>query len=1026
MNIEDLYDDDGENFDIEELFEFETLADEIISASNHRIHYGCHSIQIKPRTKNQEHINWYIPAGVQEINLNTSFNLDNLFELGQIDIYDQLEGIPIVEVDISKIFDGTPSVYSMTMCGGISGISYVNDKNLIELSNNQADFQLGIWSDQVSSTTGEANFWAYCSGMYVKGIEYNFDVNNLFTEKISLIGHAKIWNQDSPMEDLNTTTDPYWSDLGSQAFSAANRSFFSLEYPNTILPTGFGGINTSLSNIHIQNINISADFGRNSLLELGKFSPYHAEIDFPVEITTEISIIGTDGDYVQSSEYYNCQNKDKTPEFPIRLCVCSNGCSIAGPGKFILDLGQKNKLSSVEYSGGATDGDNVIITYQFKTYNYFKIVQSGSYDNHNLIDNLPRLTPLTYKINTNLSDDKFIQLPLDQLTYSIINWGDCTGQVVSGTPVSLPNHTYDKHGEYLITVYPQRQIISSSGSGLVYTTGMLGGGLLGSSNFVNLDSVTACYSFGNYSFPSLAYSFANLINLTTLPKICPSSVVNMEHMLENSIKFDSNISYWNTSNVTGMNSLFKNARSFNRDLYWDTSNVTTMRSMFDNAVKFNGNIDSFTVNKVKSFERMFYSASGFNQSVDGWTLEKAKTTRSMFENAVSFNQNVEWGPLGDPGQDPDDGTTCFETVEAMFKNASNFNSKIDLNMSICCNMGVDLTSMFENASKLTGKPKFNITTTRIKSANDMFSGASVFNPEKTSLTSLNNNTGQFTIQGIFKNAQAFSGDLPLSWQDSLTGTLDGSFYNAKLFNFSGLKDWKTHTITSMIETFLGATGFNQDISNWSIEGLNLGTVLKDFMLDVTLPVFDNIENKFIPSGYYTDLLINWYSGIPPSLTDQITNFGASRYFSRACEERTALTEPTGLYRWIISDGGMVPCEWYNAFGIPIGVSTDCVSFLSPPSGAVDCTPILTLSVTTTPTPTATPTLTNTNTPTVSSTVTMTATPTITKTTTSTPTTTQTITPTPTITSTTTNTNTPTNTPSYSSSQTPTATPTSSY
>lgn len=1032
--------DDEEGFDIDELLDFEAFAGDIVDAANHRIHYGCHSIQVRPRTKIDEYKNWYIPAGVQEINLTTSFDLQNLFELGQIDIYDQIEGVPTIELEISKIFDGTPSIYSMTMCGS-SGISGVNDRGLPEVSNNQVDFQLGVWSDQISSTTGEASSWTYCSGMYVKSIEYNFSIDSVFTEKISLIGYTKLWNQNSPMEDKNINfSDPYWRDLGTQALAPPHRTTFSLEYPQTILPTGSGGINIPPSNIHLQNINVQADFTRTKLLELGRFSPYHSIIEFPVEITTQISTIGTIGDYADAIESYEqCQVSKQLAELPIKLCICNNGCVIGEPGSFIIDLGSKNKLSSVNHGGGGTGDDNVIITYEFKTFNNFKIIQSGSYNDHNLVDNLPRLLPLAYEINTTLSDNKFIQLPIDSLTNSTINWGDCTHLIVDDTPVSLPNHTYGKHGQYLITVSPKREIVPS-GTGTIYITGMLSG-ILQSSNFINLDSVTACYSFGSYTFPSLDYSFANLKNLHTLPYNMPNSVTGMEGMLENSSKFNNSvIGNWDTSNVKNMRAVFKDAIAFNASLYWDTAKVQTMQSMFENARVFNGDISSFVVTGVKFANKMFYNASGFNQDISNWSCNNMFTTESMFENAISFNKDIKWGHIGpsecpSPSEDPY-APEIFSTAKNMFKNAISMNGEIDLDFSMpySCNglygpettSGVNLFGMFCNANKLTGNTGFQIVTTKIADASLMFSGAALFHTDSLSSVTATNNT-KFSIRSIFDGASSFSGNLHPSWTSGISGNMSYAFRNASAFNSNSVTGWDTNPITNMLGTFDNATSFVKDISKWSIDGLTLGStqLLENFMRGVTLPTIDPVTSSFIPSGYYTDLLINWYSGVPVGLIDQTTSFGTSRYFSRACEARTALVEPTGEYRWIIQDGGMVPCEWYNVSGVSLGVAMDCSSILSPPSGAIDCTPIYTLSATPTPTPTPSVTVTNTPSATVTTTPTLTPTSTISPT----PTQTMTVTPTSTVTNTptlsSTLTPTPSFTPTYTSSPTPTPTVTQS-
>jgi surface protein len=48
----------------------------------------------------------------------------------------------------------------------------------------------------------------------------------------------------------------------------------------------------------------------------------------------------------------------------------------------------------------------------------------------------------------------------------------------------------------------------------------------------------------------------------------------MTQMFYNTTAFNQNLSSWDTSNVTNMNSMFQSAQSFNQDLSpWDVSSV---------------------------------------------------------------------------------------------------------------------------------------------------------------------------------------------------------------------------------------------------------------------------------------------------------------------------------------------------------------------------------------------------------------------------------------------------------------------
>ena len=73
------------------------------------------------------------------------------------------------------------------------------------------------------------------------------------------------------------------------------------------------------------------------------------------------------------------------------------------------------------------------------------------------------------------------------------------------------------------------------------------------------------------------------------------------------------ISNWDTSRVTDMRWMFKNAESFDQPLNnWDVSNVTNMWSMFDGASSFNQPLNNWDVSNA-DMDSMFYEASSFNQ-----------------------------------------------------------------------------------------------------------------------------------------------------------------------------------------------------------------------------------------------------------------------------------------------------------------------------------------------------------------------------------------------------------------------------
>jgi hypothetical protein len=130
----------------------------------------------------------------------------------------------------------------------------------------------------------------------------------------------------------------------------------------------------------IQNITISANLGRENINELGYFGPYYKYTTFPIEVTSEFQVISTSGDLVDAADFdtfSGCSNTNyqnlADKEIAIKIC------GLTSNDYMIIDLGKKNKLTSVNYTGGDTGGGNATTTYSFQTFNKFNIIPTGDY-----------------------------------------------------------------------------------------------------------------------------------------------------------------------------------------------------------------------------------------------------------------------------------------------------------------------------------------------------------------------------------------------------------------------------------------------------------------------------------------------------------------------------------------------------------------------------------------------------------------------------------------------------------------------
>jgi hypothetical protein len=399
--------------------------------SNKRIFYASQSVHLQPVSTGTEGNyrkptnfiqygdgKWILPRGLQSAGISTTFNSTPVSQLGTLQIYSQTESVPQVEVTLNKVLDGTAPLYSLCTAGIDSSdhtklVAY--NKNLTEITNNMVNVRFAVFPDTISNATGLAESYTLCSGMYLSRVSYSFPVEGTASEEVTLVGSSKVWGTGTmitvPSTPVNITTDDDATPQGSGTDYVVRRQFIALTgdvgsgvvYPtrsnngkitalgclvtHSILPTGKGGIPSNTGEINpklkvpmIQNITISANLGRENINELGYFGPYYKYTTFPIEVTSEFQVISTSGDLVDADDFdtfSGCSATDyrnlTDKEIAIRICGATTSDSM------IIDLGTKNKLTSVNYTGGDTGGGNATTTYSFQTFNKLNILPTGDY-----------------------------------------------------------------------------------------------------------------------------------------------------------------------------------------------------------------------------------------------------------------------------------------------------------------------------------------------------------------------------------------------------------------------------------------------------------------------------------------------------------------------------------------------------------------------------------------------------------------------------------------------------------------------
>ena len=339
-----------------------------------------------------------IMHGIQSIGVNTNFSLDFVKELGQLSTYEAVEEVPEIEVSIERFLDGYTMAYHAATVTAI-------DPTLTGRQNARADLRMVIGLDTDSAVTSNDDLAAelYCSGMYWGSYSIQMPTDGTMSESLKLVGNNKKWLGSGASQLLLGAADSVNSAFGS---------IFGNDSPNspdsgvmrrnnfltgsgmvvrggnnfvTLLPDLIQGISNNgsslsvngasslsrcgtidVTNCHVQSLSFSVDAGRESISHLGTLAPYYRYVNFPVTVSTEIEVIATAGDNVDAVE--DVPSSGNLRNHSIMVCLSDST---------VVQMGNKNKLTSVTYGGGDAGGGNASIKYSLQNQNDFVVLHSG-------------------------------------------------------------------------------------------------------------------------------------------------------------------------------------------------------------------------------------------------------------------------------------------------------------------------------------------------------------------------------------------------------------------------------------------------------------------------------------------------------------------------------------------------------------------------------------------------------------------------------------------------------------------------
>jgi len=373
---------------------------------------------------------WEIARGVQSVTSTTAYNLEQVFELGQIEVYEDSERIPDVDFTVEKVIDGTKLIYFMVAdpAPGVETSNGLPNVGLNErVGDKRSDVGFAIYPDSQQRAQGTPRSSMVASGVYLASLTYTFPIDGPCTESLTFAGNDKLWaNYNNSIIGQSWTAAPVAgsSDVPGSGYSIPVSGFEMAETTEgtniaslrvigsgvqrredvdmrrTLLPSDIPGVvpatiaiaNAStvggsssgvvyhttgnLADIaeRVTNITLSVDLNREADEELGSKRPYARSITFPVETSASIEVTTSQGDMIEADSGQDVGGTDNTQPNETIIVRTVEGTQF--------DMGDAMRLSNVDFNPGDAGGGKATVTYSYRGWNIFNITHDAFYPHH--------------------------------------------------------------------------------------------------------------------------------------------------------------------------------------------------------------------------------------------------------------------------------------------------------------------------------------------------------------------------------------------------------------------------------------------------------------------------------------------------------------------------------------------------------------------------------------------------------------------------------------------------------------------
>ena len=321
------------------------------------------------------------------------------------------------------------------------------------------------------------------------------------------------------------------------------------------------------------------------------------------------------------------------------------------------------------------------------------------------------ITSIEYTLTTTCSDTLSAAISWTPSTPNGVSMSFSNNvATISGTPTGTATGTYN----YTLTASNTAGTASATFSGSLTVTSTI------SNSTIYFENGTCkCPNANVGDTATISGTLYTVVDDSTIAgqiangnvNLCTTRVTDMSELFKDNTSFNSDISFWDTSNVSNIAGMFYKAENFNQNIgIWDTSNVTDMNRLFSFAKLFNQDIGNWDTSNVTDMQFMFSIAHAFNKDIGGWDTSKVTNMKALFQGALVFNQDIStWD------------TSNVIDMSQMFVNTFDFNQDIG---------GWDTSKVTSMSSMFFDSQSFNQDignwdTSNVTNMDSMFGGASV-------------------------------------------------------------------------------------------------------------------------------------------------------------------------------------------------------------------------------------------------------------------------------------------------------------